>query len=120
MGSAWQILYTVMADDVVCTEATVTNPFSFDSRPIYRAFLSKKIPCPHVFCAENASFYEESGIQHHWSVIHNKKCTTDNLGDARKLMMKRHGEETLRCLNELFRIRSTQVCVLESMSTEYE
>ena len=104
LGSAWQILSTVMAHGTANININTTNPFYLD-----KAFLNKKLPCPHAFCSQNVSFYEESGIEHHWRVIHNNKCTTKDFQNARKLMMEVHGDETLRCLGELFIIRSTKV-----------
>jgi hypothetical protein len=93
-----------MAHGTANININTTNPFYLD-----KAFLNKKLPCPHAFCLQNVSFYEENGIEHHWRVILNNKCTTKDFQNARKLMMEVHGDETLRCLGELFIIRSTKV-----------
>ena len=98
-----------MADKMIDEAEISTNPFNYRRRPVHMAFLNKKLPCPHIFCAQNVAFFEESGIEHHWRVIHNKKLNTDDMHNAHKFMRKIHGEETLRCLGELFCMRSTQV-----------
>jgi hypothetical protein len=103
-----------MADKMIDEAEISTNPFNYRRRPVHMAFLNKKLPCPHIFCAQNVALFEESGIEHHWRVIHNKKLNTDDMHNAHKIMRKIHGEETLReetlqCLGELFCMRSTQV-----------
>jgi hypothetical protein len=61
----------------------------------------------HVECHVESHAYFT--VVHHWRVIHNKKLNTDDMHNARKIMRKIHDEETLRCIGELFRMRSTQV-----------
>ena len=87
----------------------VENPFNVAERPVHAAFLNKKIPCCNAFCAHNPTFFSERGIDHHWRVIHNMKINEDDLKNSQKNMKILHGNETLRCLEELFRLPSTQV-----------
>jgi hypothetical protein len=102
-------LETVMADKESTHVETLGNPFDFNKRPVHVAFLHKRLPCAHHFCSKNVIFFEESGLDHHMRTIHRTKLNDGDVKAARVLFNVLHGEETARCLKELFHLRSTQV-----------
>jgi hypothetical protein len=52
-----------MSDKMIDEAEISTNPFNYGRRPVHMAFLNKKLQCPHIFCAQNVAFFEESGIE---------------------------------------------------------
>ncbi len=82
-----------MADDYAIS--------NLENRPFHRAYLDKKLPCPHVSCAAQlgGSFYEETGLAQYYRTNH----AADRIGRLRdenierqawRLLRLKHGEET--------------------------
>jgi hypothetical protein len=53
-----------MADKMIDEAEISTNSVNYGRRPVHMDFLNKKLPCPHIFCAQNVAFFEESGNEH--------------------------------------------------------
>lgn len=99
-------LVAVMADNKISEEETLKKPFDYGNQPVHVAFLNKKLPCPHQFRSKNLIFFEESGLYHHMRAILRTKPSNGDTKAARSLLNKMHGNETSRCLKELFHLRS--------------
>ena len=45
---------------------------NFGSRPFHRAYINRKLPCPHISCKGEAGkvFFEEKGLAQHFRAKH--------------------------------------------------
>ena len=53
-----------MADELMADGAEILN---LENRPFHRAYLSRKLPCPHILCRAELgrAFFEETGLVQH-------------------------------------------------------
>ena len=86
---------------------------NFESRPFHRAYINRKLPCPHISCRGDAGkvFFEEKGLAQHFrakhvGVFHEEKFTRE----AWRLFKFLHGQETKQHLERLTAGRLLQVC----------
>ena len=99
-----------MADELMADGAEILN---FENRPFHRAYLSRKLPCPHILCRAELgrAFCEETGLVQHVRVKHaGVKCDEKFKREAWRLFRFKHGEETKNHLEWLSTRRLTEVC----------
>ena len=58
-----------MADVLMAEHREISN---LENRPFHRAYLVRKLPCPHVHCTAQLgeAFFEETGLVQHYRVKH--------------------------------------------------
>ncbi|KAL9977737.1 hypothetical protein ACROYT_G015175 [Oculina patagonica] len=90
-----------MVDGLMADDYAISN---LEIKPFHRAYLDKKLPCPHVSCAAQLGgslFYEETGLAQHYRTKH----AADRIGRLRdenierqawRLLRLKHGEETMK------------------------
>ena len=78
-------------------------------RLFHRAFLHKKLPCPHETCHHSTSTYSREGIDHHFRTIHKTRATKQTIDEASALLKRRHSEETLSCIKKYSEKYKTEV-----------
>ena len=54
-----------MADELMADGAEISN---LENRPFHRAYIGRKLPCPHVLCRAELGkeFFEEKGLARHF------------------------------------------------------
>ena len=99
-----------MADELMADGAEILN---LENRPFHRAYLSRKLPCPHILCRAELgrAFFEETGLVQHVRVKHaGVKCDEKFKREAWRLFRFKHGEETKNHVEWLSTRRLTEVC----------
>lgn len=66
------------------------------SRPFHEAYLTNKVVCPMAECLENFRFFKESGLAHHFRIVHNRQMVPQDTKNSALAMKRMFGEETLR------------------------
>ena len=99
---------------------------NFESRPFHRAYINRKLPCPHISCRGETGkeFFEEKGLAQHFRAKHvgvlDEEKFTREVWRSFKFL---HGQETKQHLERLTAGRLLQVCYVEfllfSTPTEY-
>ena len=58
-----------IADELMADNCEILN---LENRPFHRAYLSRKLTCPHILCRGKLglSFFEETGLAQHFRVKH--------------------------------------------------
>ena len=98
-----------MADD-----SEISNS---ENRPFHRAYLVKKLPCPHVHCTAQlgGAFFEETGLVQHYRAKHTAdrfRCyDKKNERQAWRLFRVKHGKETMQHVEWLSTFRQGDVCL---------
>ena len=100
-----------MADGLMADSIQTEN---FENRPFHRAYINRKLPCPHISCRGEAGklFFEEKGLAQHFRAKHvgvffdEEKFTQE----AWRLFKFLHGQETKQHLERLTEGRLLQVC----------
>ena len=99
-----------MVDELMADGAEILN---LENRPFHRAYLSRKLPCPHILCRAELgrAFCEETGLVQHVRVKHaGVKCDEKFKREAWRLFRFKHGEETKNHSEWLSTRRLTEVC----------
>ena len=65
------------------------------SRPFHDAFRAKRTVCPEEICMAKRLFFEKSGLDQHYRVVHKKEATPTVMKFASQTMRHYYGEETL-------------------------
>ena len=87
---------------------------NLENSPFHRAYLSCKLPCPHILCRAELgrAFFEETGLVQHVRVKHARvKCNEKFKREACRLFRFKHGEETKNHVEWLSTRRLTEVCI---------
>ena len=61
-----------MADQLMADQMVESDISNLENRPFQRAYLVKKLPCPHVNCTAQlgGAFFEETGLVQHYRAKH--------------------------------------------------
>ena len=81
------------------------------NRPIYSGFTLGKVLCPNRQCMEELQFFDPNGIHHHFRIRHKCDFTDDLRLESSRLCRTLLEEETKKCLEKLFTLRETMVCI---------
>ena len=102
-----------MADLLMAEDREISN---LENRPFHRAYLIRKLPCPHVHCTAQLgeAFFEKTGLVQHYRVKHTAdriRCYDEKIEQqAWRLFRVKHGEETMRHVEWLSTFRRGEVC----------
>jgi len=86
---------------------------NLENRPFHCAYLSHKLPCPHVLCRAELgrAFFEETGLVQHFRAKHAAEKFDEKIkGQAWRLFKVKHGEETKLHAEWLSTFRQAEVC----------
>ena len=70
---------------------------NYESRPFHRAYINRKLPCPHMSCRGEAGkvFFEEKGLAQHFRAKHVEVFDEEKFTrEAWQLFKFLHGQET--------------------------
>ena len=83
-----------MADELMADGAEISN---LENKPFHRAYIGRKLPCPHVLCLPELgkAFFEEKGLAQHFRAKHPEVKFEEKLErQAWRLFRVKHGEDT--------------------------
>ena len=86
----------------------IKDVLALANRPFQDAKVSGKVICSNCFknTGEVKFFLEDAGLKHHFKIKHNNTTVDDHVRhDCKMLFKDLHGQETLKMLNQLSKLR---------------
>ena len=75
-------------------------------RPFHDASQPRKVICPENECVEKLLFFENSGLNQHFRIIHKKEAVANDLSKSTQIMKNLYGQETLKYISLLSEMKS--------------